>query len=368
MPARAPLLIASLLPLLSTMTLPVYAQRAGGQPPVAVPPSAPAAAPVATAPADQKVDEAKRTADDAKKSADDARKTADETKKTADDSKKTADETKKTADAAKKTADAAAADAKSAADATTEAKLADLKAGKFIRYGLTAGVAFAVETPSLGSKTFADQANAGATTMPYVLFVPGYWSKGDIEVAYCSALYSGDPVAAMSAANAYARSKIAAGLSPADKREYDAALITLKNGPPSSDSADEKRKYEAAEATEKRFEVKVAEIWDTTKGTWCWTTRLGLWAGKPLSYDANVSLGSDEASKRSVDSLFSFGLAYTPNSYVTFLAGAAVNSVTVRGAAVTATTPAGADRLKHMTSLVFGFGGNIDTLGILFSK
>src|SRR6188768_2398093 len=61
---------------------------------------------------------------------------------------------------------------------------ADIKSGKLIRYGLTAGVAFSVHVPFRPSL----QKYVGVSGMPYLAILPGWWWRkmGNITRAYCA--------------------------------------------------------------------------------------------------------------------------------------------------------------------------------------
>src|SRR5690606_17531320 len=91
---------------------------------------------------------------------------------------------------------------------------------------------------------------------------------GDVTRAYCATSYGSDSATAMEAAVAYSRRKVAVGLSPADRKLYDAGDAKV-----------------AATVA-----AKAAAEWDpSTPGSCAWT-KVGIWAGKPLDYDAAIGL------------------------------------------------------------------------------
>jgi hypothetical protein len=108
--------------------------------------------------------------------------------------------------------------------------------------------------------------------------------------------------------------------------------------------------------------------WDLDRDGACGLTKLGLFVGKPISYDASVVKDSSSGqSKENVASFFSIGAAYVPNAYVTMLAGVSINSITIPGTAATDAEPAIPDSLRRFVTVVFGLGGNIDVLSQLFN-
>lgn len=258
---------------------------------------------------------------------------------------KTASET---ATAAAETAKAASETANAAVLAASQAKFADLTAGKLIQYGITAGYSFAIQTRSLARGTDdARQRSVAVTTMPYVVLVPGYWAlqaSSDTTAAYCAAAYGTDAALAAEAAANYARRK---------------AVATL--------TLDEQERFKAGDGPIRQLVQQRADSeWNRSLPGRCGITRVGLFAGRPISYDASVIVGGGASeSKEQVDSIIALGVAYVPNAYVTLLVGVSVNAVDIPGSPATNDEPETPDRRRRFVNGLVAFGGNIDILSAL---
>jgi hypothetical protein len=242
------------------------------------------------------------------------------------------------------------ADAKGDSDSDTDAEVDKLKAGKLIRFGVTAGTALLMSTGLTSKGTDGiKQESAGVAAMPYVLLVPGYWlrtKKYSARNAFCAASYGADRAAALIAGRKYAIQESIANLSITDQTRYE-------NDDPSVVAAVHK------DAMEK---------FETFRDNGCLAVNFGIFVGKPLDFDASVKpSGKEKQEKRQVHSFLAAGVAYTPNAYVTFLAGVGYNYIKVSAEEATDTSPATPEKLRRYASLVLGLGGNLDLVGKLFT-
>lgn len=281
----------------------------------------------------------------------------------------------------------AAADAQKTADAalekatSLEARLDDLKSGKFIQYGITAGAALVAVSPSIGGDSSGiHQTGFGWTLMPYVMVVPGYWFVGgDITASYCASAYGNDVATAQQKANAYSRRKAVADLVGQDLNTYNAGNTEQKElfiAPRAFSVArivPKSVKGSTSPATQKEIDDAIIANksyhgdWNPNLSGKCGLTRFGFVLGKPASYNATVvSASKAPETKAQVDSDFAIGVAYAPNAYVTVMLVVAPSSITIPGSPKTDTAPAGADKIGKFSTLMLGVGGNIDAIGKLF--
>jgi len=233
------------------------------------------------------------------------------------------------------------------------AALSSFDSKKFIKYGVTAGFAVNVQVEAARQKATA------ITTMPYLMLVPAYWVLGDVQADYCSTAYGDDSAAALSAAKAYATAKAEDAMSAGEKIAYNAIQT------PRAVDIDK----DAGEKSPKTKEgwIKKKTGWNITKGGKCGLTHLGVFIGKPLSFDANAAASDgDTPSKQTVTGVAAFGIGYLPNANVTLLLGLSYDSITVQGVAAMGDTPATPESLKNFWTPMIGFGGNVDLLTALF--
>lgn len=272
-----------------------------------------------------------------------------------------------------------------AAKEAAEIKAAEFRSGKLIQYGVTGGVALGINIP-IGRVSDGDvvQKVVAFATVPYIMFVPGYWGGDSALNTYCATQWTGTSfVDASKAAEGKAKSEaklkydaILARLSARDLLRLDAGGATKEldlgqvcpsytTGTPGHpdtygglckdlwvEPADVKSIYEIeialrlaalkiaagdaagakeAAAAEKRRDDEVAalsgETWDVTARGNCAARKIGLWVGVPLDYSAKVEFGGEKEDERprvtrDVDAIISFGAAFIPNSYVSVLFGA----------------------------------------------
>lgn len=256
-------------------------------------------------------------------------------------------------------------EASEAKELAEEAKLDELKSGKFIQYGITAGYSFVIQTQSIFQESAsAEQESFASTTMPYVLLVPAYWWLGDITRAYCAAEWGADAVLAQKRANRLAEQLTF---------EMTGAQYTT-DGATGEEGLWVRDKDKDGNPTKvwysKRQYIHSVTNWNANARGRCVAAKGGVWIGKPLPYDASVVDGRPGGAeyKHQVDPSFALGVAYTPNAYVTALVGLSFNHLKIDGKPATATEPAVEESLKRFVTVVFALGGNLDILGILLKK
>lgn len=240
----------------------------------------------------------------------------------------------------------AAASANAATEQLKTERFEQLQQGKFIQYGVTGGVAAVLETGWSSKGTAgAEQRSNAVTAMPYVLIVPAYWWKPDITATYCATKYGSDSVTAQEAARAYSIRKVVVTLSPRKRAAYD----------------------QGDEATRDEVDSLAREEWDPSANGRCGSTRIALFVGKPLAYDASVKPSSEEGERKmSVNSFVAFGGGYAPNAYVTILAGVSLNYIDVKGTDAMSDQPATPDKIRRFVTAVFAIGGNLDIVASVF--
>ncbi len=283
-----------------------------------------------------------------------------------------------------------------------DTETSELKSGKLMRYGITAGVAAAVHVPFFGDTGVR---GAGASALPYIAAFPAVWTKSSTTRAYCTAKWIGEDGPENAATLAAVKETISSLREESKRRgtqEVGAYYAPLHENAhdieslPSEDSMNARSKVwqtlrgEASgtvttETTETELLAcedalkdatgssdfpaacdtpHVHELlnayagWDTKRNSRCGWTQLGGYVGLPFSYSVNDNLGGHEESRRHTPYL-STGLVFAPSSFVSFLFGITLNNVE-RGAS--------AGTLAHdvtVPSFTFGLGGNLDMLGAL---
>lgn len=282
-----------------------------------------------------------------------------------------------------KPADKPAAEAAAKPDEKTEAEkeLDKLKAGKLIRWGITGGVAPAFYQPLHYKKDAASVPAMGALT--YVLMLPGYWRSRPEQNIYCANRWSG---AENEAAAARAADDLAVDRA---KLIVERLLAAQKSGALKSGAATEimctdgrcvqdepgvealARKInlggddaDAARTTLTAIVQRSTFDWTSGISASCRSRMFGMWFGYPLKYTATVprevmtSTGVEYRRDRlEVQPIFATGLGFSPNAYVSLLAGISLGK---------ANLPPGKDKDDELVvSFLFGLGGNLDLLGFL---
>ena len=293
-----------------------------------------------------------------------------------------------------------------ATNTALEAQVASLRSGQLIRFGVTGGLAFAVQT-GVPYKNSSTQKTAGVTAMPYILFVPAYWAYTEAKSMYCSTSWGigseDDSVKAaqLSSSKAAARklnelwSQIRAmHLAKHDPAPGSADIITLATN---NDVGKELVETLAAAAKSDTTDVTKVVGYDSmvfelatdpdhggwssahaatsssgkaNPSTMCLATKFGFWVGKPISYTSQVRItdagsASPTTKSRSVDPVVAAGLAFAPNSYLSMMVGVGYGTVQQDDA----TNAAGLVTTKGQPvgtwSLTLALGGNLDIIGAL---
>lgn len=263
-----------------------------------------------------------------------------------------------------------------------EKELDKLKAGKLIRWGITGGVAPAFYQPFNRAQNAASVPGMGALT--YVLFLPGFWRNRPEQNIYCANRWTGteNEAAAARAADdlAIERAKIivdrllasekSGALKPGGApteimctdgrclRDEDAVRVLAGKVNAGGDDA------EAARTTLTAIVQRSTFDWTSGISASCRSRMWGLWFGYPLKYTATVPravmTASGEQIRRDrldVQPIFATGLGFSPNAYVSLLAGVSIGKVNL--------PPAKDQDDEVIVSFLFGLGGNLDLLGFL---
>ncbi len=256
------------------------------------------------------------------------------------------------AEVAKAQAEKAVAEEKATAEkeqrTAAQQQLDDARAGKLIRYGVTAGLSIVAQTGSPADGTGgARQRSFDLTTMPYLVLAPAYWFKKDQAATYCASSYvDADEAAALAAA--FERAKKIARLGLDRRTQLDL-------------ESDNKETRDAAEA---KLDSAARELFDPRTRPTCWPTRFGVYVGRPADFTSNVRVaaGAPE-SKQTVSPTVSAGLAFIPNAYITVLVGASHERITVPADSASGTP----EVQRRFVAFTIGLGGNLDLLGAIFN-
>jgi hypothetical protein len=276
-----------------------------------------------------------------------------------------------------------------------EDKIAELKSGKLIRFGLTAGFAASV-TFGVGIER---QTNPHLGSLVYLMVHPAYWMNNGPRNAYCSSSWVGDGSQEPSeAASAVARNEA--------KRRLDAIVAEIQANIPEDQTIEklmlDLEIYEEDKSKNKNAQQKIyaearrlskldpfsleyttgranlsqaianygyAPHWKSS----CKSYRIGLWLGKPLGYESNVRLSdrvfnatdnskivSDRTTRqREINPIFAAGVGFTPSSYLSVLAGYTLST------APELNEKNEKIRDRNIHGLMFGVGGNLDILTLL---
>lgn len=273
---------------------------------------------------------------------------------------------------------------------TDAERMADLKSGQLISYGITAGAAVAIQTPSW--KVDADQRNFAMVAMPYIFVLPAYWLAPQATREYCGASWAAGGEAEASAAAMHVAKARAAmrfqNLEVRIGRDYESKRWdgkVLIDGRPSYVprvrdylKRREQELSRATDATTKKVvqarldEERAALIEELASNDWdpgldgnCKRKAFGAWVGRPLNYTTSVEfeeIVSEEQMvverRREIHPVFAVGLGYSPNAYISLLFGITVARVEID-----------TDMNNSNDILLAGtvaIGGNLDILGGVF--
>jgi len=238
--------------------------------------------------------------------------------------------------------------------------LSDVKGGKLIRYGITAGAAGVV------SRGIDDAQQAFITgTMPYIAVFPSWWwIEGSSSRAYCAAKFQGDDDPS-GAANKLAVSRtldilydLRTGATGDRKDQLDkdiAAVSDLEKALPLHHGDDRLNPQTSSAAKA----VLTYDKWDLRLAGSCPPVRwFGGYFGIPSKFSANGQpTTTDKVGAHDFQPLASFGLAFAPTASVAILVGATYSHVTSE------------DNSVHGAwALTLGLGGNLDVIGYLAGK
>lgn len=289
--------------------------------------------------------------------------------------------------------------ARDAADSAKAAQdeVANARSGKLISSGITAGIAAVAHVPFDNAiKTTA------VGSMPYVMAHPAYWSSAHAQNTYCASNWTlgGDEHAASQAAYAIAKKQGERSFQAAENvlRPYAATATTMKPDDFMKvkvnvmktyiSSADDQAEL-AMSAIDRtitwlRFKMQpnadadwialerasIVELiatlsWNPVWPGACLSRKFGFWVGLPLKYETTTELGigngTDARGKRDVSPTIALGLGFSPNAYLSILAGISINTI-ARAANPAVNAPAGD---VSAVTFVAGLGGNLDVLTLL---
>lgn len=280
----------------------------------------------------------------------------------------------------------AAASAKKAEQAAQDAKsiLDEIKTGKLISSGLTAGVALSVQTP-IGSTNGTHQDSVNAVAMPYLMAVPGYWWLPQATREYCASSWgAGDESASQDAAIAIAArratllfTKIVDAIRAGE--EDDLVIATALLGDLTvqvSDNGAERlahvaqgivqaaRKWNNNHGTPEQKDEIISWLadqdWNPARRGSCVLTKFGAWIGKPADYQVRGTLEGTSLSDAKFTPAAAFGLAFSPNAYFSFLVGVTVGTLSDSSAG------SGVNASATCWGGTIAVGGNVDLVGGLF--
>lgn len=321
----------------------------------------------------------KRASEDAKTLADDDAKKAEGATVRAREELEEAEDAAALAEATDEAAAASEAEEKKDDESDAKKELEKLKAGKLIRWGITAGIAPAFYQPFHYSKKAASVPGMGALT--YVMLHPGYWRSRPETNIYCANRYIGQDAedAASAAADnlskdrakliierLLASAKVGVLKKPGAARE----IMCARNNNCVSDEREVRAlankvnaggdDAEAARTTLTAIVQRETFDWRSGIAARCGSRMLGMWFGYPIKYTATIPHldkdGKVERSKLDVTPIFATGLGVSPNAYISLLAGISLGKVNL---------PPADDDEEWVVSFLFGLGGNLDLIGLL---
>lgn len=244
----------------------------------------------------------------------------------------------------------------SPASTGVDVNLDQIKGGKLMSYGVSLGAGYAAHMP-LGGTTY-EAGDINTSLIPYIVFYPFMFIRSGPETrAYCSASWgfatSDD---AQRIANNHAKGRIERIKKNLAKEAHAERILQGINR---TDTAEEVEKFEK--------EAKDIVGWDPEDQPYCWWRRFGAYVGKPFSISPTISPKtdlSDESNPQkpvkdatpASSSVYSIGLAYSPNSAVSLFTGATL----WRSGEISLT------RNRSFYTWTIGIGGNVDIFTALF--
>jgi len=293
----------------------------------------------------------------------------------------------------------------------SEQRFNEIKSGKLIRYGITAGVALAITTPFASMGGFR-QKTVDVMAMPYINLLPAYWRGGYHRATHvaCASQYAGGQDAARRVARELARDDAevvvnallaeaatwrgaqptakdrAAELNeryplPANKVTIPRTVHTDGKMIPKTtknigkldavdveevkrlrEALDEQKKDEADQLRANLVTRIANRIWIPTLDARCVAHKWGVWVGVPLPYNTVMSENGIDVT-RHMTGRIGGGLVYTPFAYVSIMVGLAYSAY--RG---DPPSPGVDAPNRGVVTPVLSIGGNVDFFTLFRGK
>lgn len=289
-------------------------------------------------------------------------------------------------------ADAKAATAETVAALETERReaaaftAADVKSGKVMESGVTAGAALTLNVYVGESDDFDVSHTASAQWMPYIALFPAYWRARPEQNKYCASSWSTTAVEAQTAADYSARKRAAlifdkvsdstdstrAALIKehleSEGKALDAQVVELsalvaayqagRHGEAKS------RERANADAAREAFIARISTLslhWSIAEPAACGWYKVGGYVSYSPEHDEALEVKGEAAGTHKVNGGWGGGFVFAPNAYVALLVGATISYAdvvrTVGGKEETTSV--------RVPALTFSLGGNLDLATLL---
>ncbi len=289
-------------------------------------------------------------------------------------------------------ADAKTAVAEAATALETERKeaaqftAADVKSGKVIESGVTAGAALTLNLYVGESNDFDVSHTASTQWMPYVALFPAYWRARPEQNKYCASSWSTTAVEAQTAADYSARKRAAlildkvASATASTRAELikehldpDGEASTKQIGELSTlvaeyqsgkDGDPDSVKRARADAAREAFIARVSTLslhWSIAEPAACGWYKVGAYVSYSPEHDEALEVKGKAAGTHKVNGGWGGGFVFAPNAYVALLVGATISYADV------VRTVDGEDETTsvRVPALTFSLGGNLDLATLL---
>jgi hypothetical protein len=227
----------------------------------------------------------------------------------------------------------------------TTASLDALKSGKLIAHGISIGAGYSFHIP-IKSWTQYKAQDVNSSVMPYLVFYPGMfsakwlagflWGSGPETRAYCAATWN--------------------LLSDEEAQEIADKLATAR------------AQKAAGGKTLTPEEIQKATGWKPGGGAaFCGFRRIGIYLGKPGGINPTIrpNAGLSDATP-SASSVFSTGLAWSPNIGVSLVGGMSLWRFPADPPSSTGTASALLSENRSFWTVTLAVGGNTDIVSALF--
>lgn len=277
---------------------------------------------------------------------------------------------------------------KPAEESDAKKELDKLKAGKLIRWGITAGVAptFFLPVHSYKHEGRRHLSVPDIAVLTYVMLHPFYWQRSPETNIYCANRWAGEEseAAADRAANTLSSERAALMVErilDAHKADAladdDVTAIACVSGKCVKNTSQVRAlagkaagtgaEADAARATLVAVVQRSTYDWTSGISAKCGSRMLGVWFGYPLKFTATIPtrvtvMGVPEIrrDRLEITPIFATGLGLSPNAYISLLAGIALGRTNI---------PPSTDKDDEVViSFLFGLGGNLDLVGLLLKK